>query len=58
MELSQTIAALIGSIWTEKGCQRRDFCQSMEDENRHDPPEVEAFYYRNVGQDPYRKEEI
>ena len=32
-ELSQTIASLIGSIRTEKGCQRCDFCQSMEDEN-------------------------
>jgi quinol monooxygenase YgiN len=28
-ELSQTI----GSLRTEKGCQRCDFCQSMEDEN-------------------------
>src|SRR4030066_787957 len=34
MELSQTIASLIGSIRTEKGCKRCDFCQSMEDENR------------------------
>jgi quinol monooxygenase YgiN len=33
MELSQTISSLIGSIRTEKGCQRCDFCQSMEDEN-------------------------
>ena len=32
-ELSQTIASLIGSIRTEKGCQRCDFYQSMEDEN-------------------------
>ena len=32
-ELSQTISSLIGSIRTEKGCQRCDFCQSMEDEN-------------------------
>ena len=32
-ELSQTITSLIGSIRTEKGCQRCDFCQSMEDEN-------------------------
>ena len=32
-ELSQTIASLIGSIRTEKGCQRCDFCQSLEDEN-------------------------
>jgi len=34
MELSQTIASLSGSIRTEKGCKRCDFCQSMEDENR------------------------
>ena len=34
MELSQTIASLTGSIRTEKGCKRCDFCQSMEDENR------------------------
>jgi quinol monooxygenase YgiN len=33
MELSQTIASLIGFIRTEKGCQRCDFFQSMEDEN-------------------------
>ena len=32
-ELSQTIASLIGSIRTEKGCWRCDFCQSMENEN-------------------------
>ena len=34
MELSQTIALLIVSIRTEKGCKRCDFCQGMEDENR------------------------
>ena len=34
MELLQTIALLIGSIRTEKGCMRCDFCQSIEDENR------------------------
>ena len=34
MELSQTIASLIVSIRTEKGCERCDFCQSIEDENR------------------------
>jgi quinol monooxygenase YgiN len=34
MELSQTIASLIGLIRSEKGCQRCDFCQSMEDENQ------------------------
>ena len=33
-ELSQTIGSLIGSIRTEKGCKRCDFCQSIEDENR------------------------
>jgi quinol monooxygenase YgiN len=33
LELSQTIGLLIVSIRTEKGCQRCDFCQSMEDEN-------------------------
>ena len=32
-ELSQTIASLIGSIRTEKGCRRCDFCQNLEDEN-------------------------
>ena len=32
-ELSQTIASLIGSLRTEKGCRRCDFCQNMEDEN-------------------------
>jgi quinol monooxygenase YgiN len=32
-ELSQTIELLIGSIKTEKGCRRCDFCQGMEDEN-------------------------
>jgi quinol monooxygenase YgiN len=32
-ELSQTIVSLIGSLRIEKGCQRCDFCQSMEDEN-------------------------
>ena len=34
MELSQTIALLSGSIRMEKGCNRCDFCQSIEDENR------------------------
>ena len=32
-ELSQTIALLISTIRTEKGCQRCDFYQSMENEN-------------------------
>ena len=34
MELSQALVSLIGSIRLEKGCQRCDFCQSTEDENR------------------------
>ena len=34
MELSQAIGSLIGSIRTEKGCNRCDFCKSIEDENR------------------------
>ena len=34
MELSQTIASLIGSIRMEKGCICCDFSQSNEDENR------------------------
>ena len=33
MELSQTIASLISSIRTEKGCERCDFCQNIENEN-------------------------
>ena len=33
MELSQTIASLMGSVRTEKGCLRCDFCQNIEDEN-------------------------
>ena len=33
MELSQAITSLIASIRTEKGCQRCDFCQDIEDEN-------------------------
>ena len=32
-ELSQTIALLIGSIKTQKGCRRCEFYQSMESEN-------------------------
>ena len=32
-ELCQTIALLIGSLRTEKGCRRCDFYRSMEDEN-------------------------
>ena len=34
MELSQTIGSLSGSIRMEKGCNRCDFCQSIEDKNR------------------------
>ena len=34
MELSQAIASLIGSIRTEEGCKRCDFCQTTEDENK------------------------
>lgn len=34
LELSQTIASLSGFIRMEKGCERCDFCQSIEDENR------------------------
>jgi len=33
LELSQTIASLIGSIRTEDGCKRCDFCRSVENEN-------------------------
>ena len=33
VELSQAITSLSGSIRTEKGCRRCDFCQSMENEN-------------------------
>ena len=33
LEVSRTIALLIGSIRTEKGCRHCDFCQSMENEN-------------------------
>ena len=34
MELSQTIASLSLSTRMERGCQRCDFCRSIEDENR------------------------
>jgi quinol monooxygenase YgiN len=34
MELSQALVSLIGSIRTEKGCRRCDFCQSIEDEDQ------------------------
>jgi quinol monooxygenase YgiN len=34
MELSQTISSLSSSTRMEKGCQRCDFCRSIEDENR------------------------
>ena len=33
LELSQTIASLIGSMRTEAGCRRFDFCQNVENEN-------------------------
>lgn len=33
LELSQAIVSLIGFIRTEKGCQRCNFYQSMENEN-------------------------
>jgi quinol monooxygenase YgiN len=33
VELCQTMVSLIGSLRTEKGCLRCDFCRSMEDEN-------------------------
>jgi len=39
MELSQTIASLIGYIRTEKGCKRCDFYQSIKDENKLCLPE-------------------
>jgi quinol monooxygenase YgiN len=32
-ELSQTIVSLIGSLRTEKGCLRCDFCQGVENVN-------------------------
>ena len=34
MELAQTIVSLTGSIRTENGCERCDFYQSAEDENK------------------------
>ena len=34
LELSQTIASLIGSIRAEKGCRSCDFYQSIENENQ------------------------
>ena len=34
LELSQTITSLSSSTRMEKGCQRCDFCRSIEDENR------------------------
>jgi quinol monooxygenase YgiN len=33
LELSQTIASLIGLMRTEPGCRRFDFCQNVENEN-------------------------
>ena len=34
MEFSQMITSLSGSVRMEKGCNRCDFCQNLEDENR------------------------
>lgn len=34
MELTQTIASLVSSIRTEKGCKRCDFYQDMTDQNK------------------------
>jgi quinol monooxygenase YgiN len=34
MELSQTISSLSDSIRQEKGCNRYEFCHSIEDENK------------------------
>lgn len=34
MELSKTIASLIGSIRAQEGCKSCDFSQSTEDENK------------------------
>ena len=33
LELSQTVASLIGSMRTEPGCLRFEFCQNVENEN-------------------------
>ena len=33
LELAQTITSLIGSMRTEPGCRRFEFCQNVEDEN-------------------------
>lgn len=33
LELSQTIASLVGFMRTEPGCRRFDFCQNVENEN-------------------------
>jgi quinol monooxygenase YgiN len=33
LELSQTIASLIGSMRVEPGCRRFEFCQNVENEN-------------------------
>jgi quinol monooxygenase YgiN len=36
VELCQTIVSLIGSLRTEKGCLRCDFCRGMEDEDENE----------------------
>jgi quinol monooxygenase YgiN len=46
-ELSQTIASLIRSIRTEKGCKRCNFCQDIEDEN--DQGLVDRYHPQYVG---------
>jgi quinol monooxygenase YgiN len=33
LELSQTIASLVGSMRMEPGCRRFEFCQNVENEN-------------------------
>lgn len=33
LELSQTIASLVGLMRTEPGCRKVDFCQNVENEN-------------------------
>jgi len=43
MELSQTIASLIGSIRTEKGCQRCDFFQGRAKESTHSSQTLESI---------------
>jgi len=42
-EVSQTIASLIGSIRTEKGCQRYDFFQGRAKESTHNSQTLESI---------------